>query len=151
MKISEANEEDIPQLCELLDLLFSQEAEFQPNHTLQSVGLQKILASPDMGRILVLREGASIIGMVNVLFSISTALGGPVALLEDMILAPEYRGDGAGSKLLQAAVELARSAGCRRITLLTDQSNIPAQRFYVRHGFTASRMIPMRLILGKDG
>jgi ribosomal protein S18 acetylase RimI-like enzyme len=34
---------------------------------------------------------------------------------------------------LPAAVEFARSAGCRRVTLLTDADNAAAQRFYGRH------------------
>ncbi|MGH8602944.1 MAG: GNAT family N-acetyltransferase, partial [Gammaproteobacteria bacterium] len=82
---------------------------------------------------------------VNVLFTVSTALGGPVALLEDMVVHPEYRGGGAGSRLLQAAINLAESSGCYRITLLTDRTNESAQRFYKRHGFTLSDMVPMRL------
>jgi len=77
----------------------------------------------------------------------STALGGRVALLEDMVVRPDARGRGAGSLLLRAAVEFARAAGCLRITLLTDADNAAAQRFYARHGFGQSAMIPMRLPL----
>lgn len=147
MDISQANLDDIPQLCELLDLLFSQEAEFQLDHTAQVAGLQEIIKSPDCGRILVLRNGSSVIGMVNLLFTVSTALGGRVAILEDMIVRPEHRGGRAGSILLEAAIHFAKSAGCRRITLLTDRSNESARRFYIRHGFKLSKMVPMRLLL----
>ena len=42
MKIDKATLTDIPQLCTLLDELFSQEAEFTPNHTLQEKGLSKM-------------------------------------------------------------------------------------------------------------
>ena len=86
--------------------------------------------------------------LLGVLFLPSTALGGRVALLEDMVVRPDARGGGAGSRLLAAATEFARSAGCLRITLLTDAHNAAAQRFYGRHGFTRSAMIPMRLLLG---
>lgn len=86
-------------------------------------------------------------GMVNLLFTISTALGGRVAILEDMVVRPGYRSCGAGSKLLQAAMDFAKSAGCHRITLLTDRANESAQRFYKRHGFTLSEMVPLRLSL----
>jgi len=147
MEISEATKDDLKGLCDLLELLFAQEAEFRPDRSLQSTGLQQIIDFPERGRILVLREGALLIGMVNVLFTISTALGGRVALLEDMIVHPEYRGRGAGSGLLNAAIHLAKSFGCRRITLLTDRTNESAQRFYERHGFTISEMVPMRLFL----
>jgi len=147
MKITEATKDDIAGLCELLGLLFVQEAEFRPDRSLQSTGLQQIIDFPERGRVLVLREGDSLIGMVNLLFTISTALGGRVALLEDMIVHPEYRGRGAGSELLQAAINLAKSSGCRRITLLTDQTNESAQLFYKRHGFIISEMLPLRLSL----
>jgi len=39
MNISPATVSDIPELCELLELLFSEEAEFHPNHAAQSAGL----------------------------------------------------------------------------------------------------------------
>jgi len=147
MNISPATLSDIPQLCDLLELLFSEEAEFQPNRALQSAGLHQIIEDPDGGQILVLREGPSSFGMVNLLFTISTGLGGRVAILEDMVIHAAQRGSGAGSRLLQAAINVARSAECRRITLLTDRTNESAQRFYRRHGFTSSEMIPMRLVL----
>ncbi|HZE72011.1 MAG TPA: GNAT family N-acetyltransferase [Pyrinomonadaceae bacterium] len=147
MNISPATLSDIPQLCDLLELLFSEEAEFYPNRALQSAGLHQIIENPDGGQILVLREGPFSFGMVNLLFTISTALGGRVAILEDMVIQAAQRGSGAGSRLLQAAINVARSAECRRITLLTDRTNESAQRFYRRHGFTSSEMIPMRLVL----
>lgn len=147
MNISPATVSDIPELCELLELLFSEEAEFHANRAVQSAGLRQIMESPDRGQILVLRNATSVIGMVNLLFTISTALGGRVAILEDMVIHPAQRGNGGGSRLLQAAINFARSAECRRITLLTDRSNESAQRFYRRHGFRMSAMVPLRLFL----
>jgi len=80
------------------------------------------------------------------LYTVSTARGGRVALFEDMVVRPERRGNGAGSALLQAAIARAREAGCSRITLLADHANEAALRFYQRHGFTASGMLPLRLV-----
>ena len=145
MELSVANHADIPALCDLLVLLFDQEAEFRPDPALQVAGLRRILDDPDRGRILVLRERGLPVAMVNLLYTVSTALGAPVALLEDMVVHPDHRGEGAGSMLLQAAIETAGRAGCRRITLLTDHDNEAAQRFYRRHGFEGSSMVPMRL------
>lgn len=147
LEITPATPNDIPQLCELLELLFSQEAEFRPCRTTQAAGLQQIIDFPERGQILVLRDGGSVLGMVNLLFTVSTALGGRVAILEDMIVRPAHRGSGAGSMLLRAAINFARSVGCRRLTLLTDRTNESAQRFYRRHGFSPSEMVPLRLLL----
>ena len=148
--VSPATEADLPALCELLGLLFVQEAEFRPDRERQLAGLRSILSRPEAGQILVLREGPGVVGMVSLLFMPSTALGGRAAVLEDMVIRPNARGRGAGSRLLQAAVEFAQSAGCRRITLLTDANNAAAQQFYGRHGFRRSAMIPMRLMLNGE-
>jgi len=147
-QITLARIEDIPGLCELLGLLFTQEAEFKPDETLQSEGLRQIISTPDNGCILTLRDADSrIIGMANLLFTISTALGGRVALLEDMVIRPDARGKGLGTMLIQAAINQAKQSGCKRITLLTDHDNLAAQGFYQSQGFTPSAMLPMRLFL----
>jgi len=138
---------DIPALCELLSQLFEQEAEFTPDQAAQRRGLQMILTDNATGMILVAREGQQIVAMVNLLYTVSTALGTRVALLEDMVVAPSQRNCGLGSRLLDAAVRYARRNGCRRITLLTDSDNLSAQRFYQRQGFSRSSMIPLRLSL----
>lgn len=149
MQISPATSSDIAALCELLHVLFSQEAEFVPDHGAQRRGLARIIGDPAIGRVLVARQGDEIVAMVSLLYTVSTALGARVALLEDMVVAPSSRGAGVGSRLLQNAIELARLDGCKRITLLTDRINGSAQRFYQRHGFALSPMIPMRLSLGE--
>ena len=148
MEVSPATDADVPALCELLGLLFAQESEFHPAVDRQAAGLRTILGHPDAGKVLVLRDGPLVVGMGTLLFLPSTALGGRVALLEDMVVKPVARGAGGGGRLLRAAIDYARSAGCLRITLLTDAHNVAAQRFYGRHGFARSAMIPMRLLLG---
>ena len=55
-----------------------------------------------------------VIGMVNLLFTVSTALGERVAMLEDMVVAPAARGTGVGSALLQHAIAFAQQQGARR-------------------------------------
>ena len=148
MQIEIASAADIPALSALLTLLFSQEAEFRPDEAAQQRGLAAIIADPSIGQILLARDDdGSVLGMVSLLLSISTALGARVALLEDMVVSPQARNSGLGSQLLQAAIVQARQLGCRRITLLTDLDNLAAQRFYARHGFSGSPMTPLRLLL----
>ena len=149
MQITPAKTSDIPALCELLDILFSQEAEFKPDHEAQSRGLAHIISSQEVGLIVVARHDSQVVGMVNLLYTVSTALGDRVALLEDMVVFPNVRGAGVGSRLLEQAIQFARMNGCKRITLLTDRANESAQRFYQRHGFGFSAMIPLRLSLGE--
>ncbi|WP_268743575.1 GNAT family N-acetyltransferase [Methylomonas sp. MK1] len=146
VEISLASPADIPALCHLLSELFSQEAEFQPDYVAQSRGLTRIIADPNIGHIFVARHDSQIVGMVNLLYTVSTALGERVAWLEDMVVLSDVRGQGVGSLLLEHAVEFARQNGCRRLSLLTDADNLHAQQFYRRQGFRVSEMVPMRLV-----
>jgi GNAT superfamily N-acetyltransferase len=148
MIINPATPNDIPVLCELLTALFTQEAEFLADNVAQTRGLACIIDHPEIGCVLVGRRQGQVLGMVNLLYTVSTALGGRVALLEDMVVAESVRGQGIGSQLLAAAIKYAKHQGCKRITLLTDQNNQSAQRFYAKHGFTLSAMMPLRLDLG---
>lgn len=147
MRITTATLPDVPSLAALLSESFSQEAEFTPNDDAQHRGLVRIISDPDVGIIIFAKDGERAVGMVNILFAISTALGERVAILEDMIVSARARGAGIGSRLLEQAIAAARDAGCKRITLLTDRTNDSAQCFYARHGFVPSGMIPLRLAL----
>lgn len=144
MEIKIADIEDVPHLCRLLQTLFTQEAEFTPNEAFQSAGLSKIIINSEAGDVVIATEKNEIVGMVILLYTISTALGSIVAILEDMVVAENMRGKGVGTKILNFAVNLANSKGCQRITLLTDHDNTKAQKFYNAHGFNRSSMIAYR-------
>jgi GNAT superfamily N-acetyltransferase len=147
MKLIKATHLDIPELVELLNSLFEQEAEFEPNSETQSKALSKIILDPKIGIILIAKDDDKILGMVNLLFTESTALGSKVALLEDMVVLSSSRGEGIGSQLIDYAISEAKKAGCKRITLLTDIENTKAQSFYQKKGFVKSKMTPYRLLL----
>jgi GNAT superfamily N-acetyltransferase len=136
---------DLPALCDLLAFLFEQENEFEPDRRRQEAGLRLILEDSSKGEILVGYLGGQAIGMVNLLYTVSTFLGNRVALLEDMIVHPEFRGRRIGRKILNAAIAHATQRGCARLTLLADATNDGGIRFYERAGFARSGMIPLRL------
>ena len=92
-----------------------------------------------------LRQNGAIVGMINLLFTISTAEGGFVILLEDLVVHKKYQGKGYGRRLLQHAIQFAKQKNFLRVTLLTDRPENVAQEFFRHHGFVESSMIPMRL------
>lgn len=147
LSIRRATAADIPALAGLLGQLFEQEAEFRSDDAAQRAGLALILADPATGCVLVAEDGVRIAGMVTLLFTVSTALGGRVVLLDDLVVDRAARGRGIGSALLTAAIDLCRSEGIGRITLNSDADNADAHRFYARFGFVRSPMVPFRLIL----
>ena len=85
--------------------------------------------------------------MINLLFTISTAEGGFVILLEDLVIHKTFQGKGYGSRLLEYAIEFAKQKNFLRITLLTDRPELRSQSFFKRYGFFESAMIPMRLLV----
>ena len=60
---------------------------------------------------------------------------GDLAVLWDIRVAPEARGQGVGSALLDAAERWASRHGARRLQVETQNINVAACRLYARHGF----------------
>ena len=147
LNIVPATADDLPQLVELLMDLFDMEGDFEPNYSKQEDGLKLIIEHPNRGRILVIKNSTKIIGMVNMLFTISTAEGGLALILEDFIIHPMNRGMGYGKLLLNAVKDFAENKDFKRITLLTDKISEESQRFFKDQGFIFSKMIPMRMHL----
>ena len=58
-----------------------------------------------------------------------------VAALHIFAVSPDYQGRGIGSRMVRAAIELAREKGKRAVRLDTLASNIPAQHLYESLGF----------------
>lgn len=127
--------------------LFTVSSDFTPDRMVQERGLQLILEQPNRGRIFVVRNDDQIFGMVNLLFTISTARGGFVILMEDVVIHPSHRSQGFGSMLVDYVVEFAKSKQFKRITLLTDSISAESQEFFKKRGFEHSTMIPMRKII----
>ena len=143
--IEPATEADLDELSQMLSGLFAQEGDFRPDKEKQLRGLRLIFEQPSRGRVFVLRRNGAIVGMINLLFTISTAEGGFVILLEDLVIHKQYQGKGYGSRLLQHAIDFAKQKNFLRVTLLTDRPENVAQEFFRHHGFVESSMIPMRL------
>ena len=102
MRISHAEPKDIPAMVELLGDLFSIEPDFMVDPARQEVGLKGLLEDPLRALVLVARApGAEqAVGMVTLQVLVSTAEGGQVGLVEDLVIHPEWRGQGLGAALL---------------------------------------------------
>jgi GNAT superfamily N-acetyltransferase len=138
---------DIPQLVDLLGILFTQEAELAPDPEKQRRALEIILAEPARARIFVARDADVIVAMAALHFTTSTAEGGKVAWFEDCIVRPGHRRKGIGNALLEYVIAQARVEGALRVMLLTDGDNARAQALYRKSGFRDSAMLAMRLLL----
>ncbi len=144
IQIDFAGNADIEAMADLLHDLFTLESDFQPQRAKQLAALRWILDHPAQGRLFVLRDDSRVVGMANALISISTAEGGPVLILEDVIVAASHRGGGQGRRLIEHVLAWAATQGMSRVTLLADKDNAAALAFYERLGFEKSAMAVRR-------
>ena len=147
MELSRGAIADVGNMLDLLMELFIQEEEFCFDRELSKKAVIEILSDTQLGEILVAKKGAKVIGMVTLLRTVSTALGQPVLLLEDMIVGEQYRDQGVGSSLIKYAKSIAEELKCGRISLLSDHINKDAHRFYGKNGFSRSNMVTFRCIV----
>ena len=141
--IRQARFEDIEALIALLNQLFSIEHDFLFDEDKQRKGLELMLTS-DGRCILVAEHQASVVGMVTVQTLVSTAEGGVVGLLEDLVVRHDCRRQGIGQKLLAAIEAWAERQGLARLQLLADQTNQPALNFYDNAGWSKTSLIGLR-------
>jgi GNAT superfamily N-acetyltransferase len=144
VEIGFATADDLQQMTDLLAELFALESDFRPDRDKQLRGLRLILDNSALGRLFVLRVDGEVAGMANALITVSTAEGGLVLLLEDVIVHNEYRGRGLGRALVEHVLAWAKSEGLVRVTLLADGKNAAALDFYHKLGFEHSHMTVLR-------
>ncbi len=102
--------------------------------------LSEIGATPG-NEVLVAEVDGMVVGMCQVLmFRHFQGGGGLCCELESMHVDPRVRSRGIGGQLLEAAVEVARRAGCYRVQLTSNRLRTDAHRFYQRHGFEPSHV-----------
>lgn len=82
-------------------------------------------------------EGADgrLVGFTQLYPSFSSTRAARIFVLNDLFVAPEARGSGAGAALLAAAADYGRAVGSVRLTLSTAVDNTTAQRLYEAKGW----------------
>lgn len=96
-------------------------------------------ALADDGRAVVLlgREGGQTLAVAYLSFQWTLERGGLVLWLEELYVLPAHRNRGIGSRVLEAALDLARARGCLAVELEVEASHARAARLYARAGFEA--------------
>lgn len=98
----------------------------------------------ERGCVLVAEAQGLVVGMCTGQVLVSTAEGGLSLLVEDVVVAEQWRGRGVGCLLLAAINDWARANKVSRLQLLTDRNNIPALDFYRSLGWQITELICLR-------
>lgn len=134
---------DVGALAALLGELFETEADFEVDRAKQIAGL-RLLIDSSKDCVMVAESTGSIVAMCSVQTFISTAEGGRVGMLEDMVVARACTGQGVGRRLLSAMEDWAAQHGLTRLQLLADRTNHGALAFYRRMGWSQTQLICLR-------
>ena len=82
-----------------------------------------------------LDAAGTIVGVASAWVSVRL-YGGKLAELDNVIVEPSVRGQGAGSFFLGELERRLRAEGCRRIELKTYVTNARSHKFYFDHGYS---------------
>ena len=89
---------------------------------------------------LLARRGKAL-GFATLYWTWSTLRAARIAVMNDIYVVPEARGEGVGAALIEACRERCRERGMSRLEWRTAPSNVQAQRLYDRVGAQRSEWI----------
>ncbi len=99
-------------------------------------GLVPLLGREDLGRVWLIDVNGAPVGYLILCFGYSIEKGGRDAMVDEFFIDANYRGRGVGRRALEQLIAEARTLGIVSVFLEVDRNNEPAQRLYVRAGFT---------------
>ena len=103
--------------------------------------LEQLLRDPRLGRVVIIKRMGTAggdgegVGYFVLTFMHSLERGGKMALLDELFLLPEARGQDIGKFAVAEAVRMAREAGCLAVGLEVDEENARARGLYKGAGF----------------
>ncbi len=130
--IIEASHADARTL-EAMRSLLKQLSPNAPELTLRA--LEEMVAAPDTRLLLAMHDTADSEIVGSLTLAIFRIPSGIRAWIEDVVVAPESRGQGTGSALVTTAIDMASAAGARTVDLTSRPGREAANRLYRKLGF----------------
>jgi GNAT superfamily N-acetyltransferase len=129
-------ESELPSLLELYCHLHPSDPKLPVTADVERLW-QKILADPHI-LYLVAEVDGKIISSCTLAIILNLTRGArPYGLIENVVTHPDFRRQGFGTRLLQAALELAWEQDCYKVMLLTGRKDEATLQFYQQAGFEA--------------
>jgi ribosomal protein S18 acetylase RimI-like enzyme len=108
---------------------------YEPDERSYDETFAQVVRHPEAA-VFVATEGPRVIGYLALSHRPQIRLGHRAANIDELAVEESRRGDGIGTALLSAALDYARSIGCKRVELHSRRSRESYQRgFYAAHGF----------------
>jgi GNAT superfamily N-acetyltransferase len=134
LRFREATAADHAAVVALLAAQFSEHSLAPPRDAL-AAGVERLVASPALGSILVAERDGAIVGVAALSWVFALEHGGIGAWLDEMYVLPAHRGGGIGGGLLHAARERAAAAGAVAMDLEVEVGHERVESLYARDGF----------------
>ena len=134
MKVREATRVDLQDVLRLYA-----QPDFDDGHVLDDGEAEALFAQfasyPDY-KIYVAEVEGRVVGSFALLVMLNLGhRGAPSAIIEDVVVDPQWQGRGLGAKMMKAAMALAREKGCYKLVLSSNAKRVRAHAFYERLGF----------------
>lgn len=133
-EIAPAELADCPRCAELLRIQLAEHSVQVRIDDLLPV-LERIIAEPKLGFLLVARSGPRVVGVAYAASLFTAEHCGFISSLEELYVDEDSRANGAGTALLNAVVEEAEARGHKAIILEVDANHSRVARLYERFGF----------------
>src|SRR3954454_112065 len=147
MEIRPAVDSDIPALMPLMRGYCDFYEADPPDSGLDEMARALIASEDGQGMLLVADQDGVAVGFAAVGWKWSSLRGARIAVLEDLFVAPEARGQGAADALIKAWADRARELGAPVLSWMTAVDNHRAQAVYNRVGAHAETYMEYELEL----
>jgi ribosomal protein S18 acetylase RimI-like enzyme len=133
MIIQKATPDDLESLAELFDLyrVFYE----QKSNVMGAREFLKARLMNEESVVFLAVEGSNPVGFVQLYPSFSSVSMRKSWVLNDLYVEEQFRGKGAGEKLIHKAIQFSKETGAKGILLETGKENKNAQRLYEKIGF----------------
>lgn len=135
MRVRDAGPGDLDRLLELYAPLGGPREDAPATNGNAEDLFTRVLLDPNQ-RTLVAEVYGEVVGTLVIVIVPNLAHGGaPYAVVENVVVDEEYRGEGIGKALVEEAMKLAREAGAYKLALCSNGGRSEAHGFYRSMGF----------------
>jgi ribosomal protein S18 acetylase RimI-like enzyme len=110
--------------------------------------LRELLAAPDRGLVWVIEQGGEAAGYLVLTWGYSLEFHGRDAFIDELYVAPRYRGAGVGRQAVEWAEDACKAHGAGAVHLEVEIDNERAHALYRRSGFAERGLRLMTKRLG---